>query len=87
MQTHDRPTMLFRIEPAKNMKRFYSISVQPNLFGGVSVIRNWGRIGSSGQIQIHLLETKAQAISMRDRILKTKERRGYRLSRQEFSVN
>ena len=32
----------------KNLHRFWAISVQPNLFGGWSVIRRWGRVGSRG---------------------------------------
>ena len=36
---------LRRIEPEKNMARFYEISLQPTLFGDVAVVRHWGRIG------------------------------------------
>ncbi len=43
------PVHLHRIDPERNMHRFYLLTVQPTLFGGVSVIRNWGRIGSSGR--------------------------------------
>ncbi len=38
-----------RIDPERNMARFYEIDVQPGLFGDVSVSRHWGRIGSLGQ--------------------------------------
>ena len=37
---------LRRIDPAQNMRRFYSLSIQPTLFGGASLIRDWGRIGT-----------------------------------------
>ena len=37
---------LRRVDPAQNMRRFYLMQVQPDLFGGASLIREWGRIGS-----------------------------------------
>ncbi|TIU14242.1 MAG: WGR domain-containing protein, partial [Mesorhizobium sp.] len=43
---------LQRIDPNCNMARFYALSVQPTLFGEVSLIRNWGRIGTSGQTKV-----------------------------------
>ncbi|OYZ92578.1 MAG: molybdenum metabolism regulator, partial [Xanthobacter sp. 17-67-6] len=30
---------LRRIDPARNMRRFYTLSLQPTLFGGTSVVR------------------------------------------------
>ncbi|WP_159650744.1 WGR domain-containing protein, partial [Bosea sp. 125] len=33
---------LRRIDPTRNMRRFYVLSVQPTLFGGVSLVRHWG---------------------------------------------
>ncbi|TAX62854.1 WGR domain-containing protein, partial [Rhizobium ruizarguesonis] len=35
-----------RIDPSKNMARFYALSIEPNLFGETSLVRSWGRIGS-----------------------------------------
>ncbi|MFV0303804.1 MAG: WGR domain-containing protein, partial [Paracoccus sp. (in: a-proteobacteria)] len=43
---------LKRIDPSLNMLRFYRMSVQPDLFGGVSLVRDWGRIGYRGQILV-----------------------------------
>jgi predicted DNA-binding WGR domain protein len=37
--------VLHRIEPQRNMRRFYALSLQPDLFGTVSVVKEWGRIG------------------------------------------
>jgi hypothetical protein len=37
--------VLHRIEPPCNMRRFYALSLQPDLFGTVSVVKEWGRIG------------------------------------------
>jgi len=71
-------TVLFRIDPTRNMRRFYSVSVQPNLFGGHSLMRNWGRIGSGGQIRIELFDDDASATEAGDLLLHTKRMRGYR---------
>ena len=32
------PIILRRIEPARNMARFYRIQIQPTLFGGFTVV-------------------------------------------------
>jgi hypothetical protein len=37
---------LRRIESMRNMRRFYVLSIQPTLFGGVSLVRHWGGIGT-----------------------------------------
>ena len=42
-------TLLYRIDPAKRMQRYYRLDVQPNLFGQWCLIREWGRIGSTGR--------------------------------------
>jgi predicted DNA-binding WGR domain protein len=39
---------LHRIDDAKNMRRFYRLDTQPDLFGGVFLMKEWGRIGSRG---------------------------------------
>ena len=37
------------IDPGRSLRRFYALSVQPTLFGGASLVRTWGRIGTGGQ--------------------------------------
>jgi len=37
--------------PEQSMNRFYRASLQPDLFGGCSLIREWGRIGSGGRLR------------------------------------
>jgi len=68
---------LRRIDPSQNMARYYALSIQPNLFGGSSVVREWGRIGSRGQCKVELLDDLANAEKVRDRIERLKRRRGY----------
>ena len=58
---------LHRIDPAKNMARFYMLDVQPDLFGGILLVKAWGRIGGRGRIthELHLNEAQACAPSAR----------------------
>ena len=42
-------TYLERVDPARNMLRFYAIRISPTLFGEWAVVREWGRIGSPGR--------------------------------------
>ena len=44
------PVLLCRIDHTRNMRRFYRLDVQPDLFGGVLLVRQWGRIGTCGRI-------------------------------------
>jgi len=68
---------LYRIAPERNMARFYSFDLQPNLFGGWSAVRAWGRIGQAGQIHTCPFATHAEALAAIAKQRQTKERRGY----------
>lgn len=68
---------LTRIDPARNMQRFYRLDVQPDLFGAWCFIREWGRIGRSGQVREVPCPTLAEAQAALDRQRQRKERRGY----------
>ena len=39
---------LTRIDPARHMARYYHLSIQPDLFGGFQLIRQWGPIDAQG---------------------------------------
>jgi len=66
-----------RIEPERNMARFYAFSVQPTLFGEVSLVRCWGRIGSRGQQIVHVFNEEKHAVSLFLELLRQKRNRGY----------
>ncbi|WHA43872.1 WGR domain-containing protein [Agrobacterium larrymoorei] len=68
---------LRRIDAAQNMKRFYILGIQPTLFGGVSLLRNWGRIGTSGQTKIDTYDDNDGAHAALERLAAIKRRRGY----------
>lgn len=73
----DRPIHLRRIDPTQNMRRFYSLTIQPTLFGGASVIRNWGRIGTNGQSMIETFDEAEEAKIAMVKLQRTKRQRGY----------
>ncbi|MGO7050683.1 WGR domain-containing protein [Rhizobium johnstonii] len=66
-----------RIDPSKNMARYYALSIEPNLFGGTSLVRSWGRIGSRGQQKIHVFDSEAKAVDLLLTLLRKKRSRGY----------
>ncbi len=69
---------LERADPAKNMARFYLLSIEPSLFGTPCLTRRWGRIGSHGQTKVHDVETEEEAVSMFLDLVRKKRMRGYR---------
>jgi len=71
------PLILHRIDPTRNMARFYRLSIEPNLFGGISLVRTWGRIGGAGRTKIEIFDGPAEAIGSLARIERSKRRRGY----------
>ncbi|MDP2086022.1 MAG: WGR domain-containing protein [Gemmobacter sp.] len=68
---------LQRINPALNQRRFYRICLQANLFGGVDVWREWGRIGSPGRLRIEPCADVREARERQGRLAAGKIRRGY----------
>ncbi|WEQ60575.1 WGR domain-containing protein (plasmid) [Novacetimonas hansenii] len=54
---------LRRIRPELNEWRFYAMSVQPDLFGGAALVRQWGRIGTTGSQCLDLYPDEGTAIN------------------------
>jgi len=69
---------LHRIGAAKDMRRFYRLDVRPDLFRQWCLIREWVRIGRSGQVRMVPYATAAEAHEALTRQQRRKERRGYR---------
>lgn len=72
------PVYLRRLDPTQNMRCFYALAIQPTLFDGASVIRNWGRIGTNGQFKMETFDTSEGAICAATRLERTERRRGCR---------
>lgn len=68
---------LVRVDPSQNMARFYGIALQPNLFGEVSVIRCWGRIGTRGRSMVVTFQDNEQAAAVLDQLESQKRGGGY----------
>ncbi|MCK1448807.1 WGR domain-containing protein [Bradyrhizobium sp. 2] len=79
------PLHLRRIDAARNMRRFYALSTQPTLFGEISLIRNWGRIGTSGKTMVQTFDGRAEAIEAFARLERVKRRRGYAVADEKPS--
>lgn len=68
---------LRRIDPSRNMHRFYRHAITPDLFGGFLLLKQWGRIGVRGRIVAERYETEALAADALWRQAIRKRRRGY----------
>jgi predicted DNA-binding WGR domain protein len=71
--------VLDRCDPTCNMARYYVLSIETSLFGDVSLIREWGRIGRPGQRKIELYNSQSRAVEALETWLQRKCRRGYAL--------
>jgi predicted DNA-binding WGR domain protein len=69
-----------RIDHAQNCARFYALTFQPLLWGGVALVRQWGRIGSSGS---RLLEgtylDRQEAQPLAEKLIRRRLQRRYAL--------
>lgn len=74
-----REMLLRRIDPGHNTCRYYRLSVEPDLFGGASLVREWGRLGARGQGAAEAHADEGQAIDALMRLAALKRRRGYKL--------
>src|ERR1700683_1074554 len=70
--------VLERVDRAKNMARYYVLSVEPTLFAESSLVRRWGRIGGAGRTRIDLHDSPPLAQIALNTWLERKRRRGYR---------
>ena len=50
---------LRRIDPARNVRRFYWLDVQPDFFGGVLLVKEWERIGTRGRMVVESYHSEA----------------------------
>ena len=72
------PIHLERREPARNIQRFYAITVTRTLFGSWAMVREWGRIGQPGTVRETWFETEGEAWAAGEQWRERKEKRGYR---------
>ncbi|MGL4094365.1 WGR domain-containing protein [Agrobacterium cavarae] len=78
MMPMPRPFYAERLDPARNMARFYALEVSADLFGAMWLERRWGRIGSRGQIKVELVDHGDDPSKRIETIARQKTRRGYK---------
>lgn len=71
------PLSLFRIDATRNMRRFYRLDIERDLFGGFLLMKQWGRIGARGRIMAKRFESEAPALAALQKQADRKRRRGY----------
>jgi predicted DNA-binding WGR domain protein len=73
---------LTRIDPTRNINRFYVVQVMPSLFGEWTVLREWGRRGSPGTVRLDSYGRRNEAETAERRTIKRRLQRGYFQSRR-----
>ncbi|HEX2135604.1 MAG TPA: WGR domain-containing protein [Microvirga sp.] len=53
--------VLHRRPPEQGIARFYSLMIERDLFGTVRLVRNWGRIRTSGQELVEVFASEIEA--------------------------
>lgn len=72
--------VFLRLDPEASLAREYRVWLQPALFGGSDVVRQWGRVGSlrrPRQLVSHHVDDDACFPALKDSI-RRRLRRGYR---------
>lgn len=70
--------VLHRLDPGRRVARFYSLLIERDLFGTITLVRNWGRIGTNGREMVQEFPTEAEAGQALEALAQAKRRRGYR---------
>jgi predicted DNA-binding WGR domain protein len=73
------PGMAFftRTDIARNIRRYYLVTVTRTLFGEWALVREWGRIGLSGTLQQRSFESERDARKEEGRSIRRRLKRGY----------
>jgi predicted DNA-binding WGR domain protein len=67
------------VDPTKNRSRCYELRWQPALWGGVLLVRTWGRAGARRRAAVRAYPDRASAKPDVERAVRRRLRRGYRL--------
>ena len=73
-------------DPTKNLARFYSLIVLPNLFGQWSLQREWGRIGQAGKVRTLHFPSQEDAMRALLKLETVKKRRGYWMRPEQLEL-
>lgn len=65
-------------DAARNMQRYYRVTVVPTLFGDWATVREWGRIGRRGGSRMECwFVSEEEALRCGEEMAAAKRRRGY----------
>ncbi|WP_117190204.1 WGR domain-containing protein [Rhizobium terrae] len=67
-----------RIDNARNMARYYMLSIQPTLFGEIVLMRCWGRIGKRGGEKSEVFASEQEAAAHFLKLARRKHQKGYK---------
>jgi predicted DNA-binding WGR domain protein len=73
----DATVSLMRVRPDKNERRFYTLTVDIDLFGCALLVRRWGRLGTYGCTRFEAHQTEPAALAALATLERIKRRRGY----------
>lgn len=76
--------LFHRLDPARNVARFYLITTGPALFDPYAVTRFWGRIGGQQRHLVSPCGSANEALSLASRLARRRLKRGYRLVQGEL---
>lgn len=68
---------LIRVDPSRNIRRFYKMLLAPSLFGEWVLVREWGRIGAAGTTKADHFPSPGEALLAMQELVRRKKRRGY----------
>ena len=69
--------VLRRLEPGRNVARFYALMIERDLFGRTVLVRHWGRIGGRGRERTDEHASESEAAAALEKLAAAKRRRGY----------
>lgn len=73
----DTSSHFIRCDPARNMNRFYRLTVTRDLLGKTLLVREWGRIGVYGRSRADEKAGPVEALRDAATLATQKMRRGY----------
>jgi predicted DNA-binding WGR domain protein len=75
----ERVARFVSVDPAENRARFYELRLQATLWGGVALVRAWGRLGTPGRWAATEYPDREAAGPAVERAVRRRLGRGYRL--------
>ena len=78
--------LFHRLDPARNIARFYLITTGPALLDAYAMTRFWGRIGGHQRHLVSPCGSAGEALNLASRLAQRRLKRGYRLVQGELPL-